>query len=388
MFCVLPVFLTGALAVQIRADLGFGPQEIGLVLACFFFSTGLTSAPLGRLVERLGPVRGALAATLLGVASLLGVAVSSEWPHLLLALIVGGLANATSQPSANLYLMRGVRSGRRGLAFGLKQAAIPAATLTAGAAVPTFGILIGWRWAFVVAAIVAVLTVLTLRRHDPSRSASTMRDRTVAMVGAMGSGAGSRTRTRGLVILALAGGVGSAAAVPLGTFLVLSGVSFGFPEGLTGLLLAVAGAVGLVARVFFGWTADRRPQRDHFRFIAILLGFGSIGFGALASGLPVAFVLGAVVGFGAGWGWTGLFHFAVLHHFQQSPAAATGFIQSGLSIGAGLGPLMFGLLAERASYHVAWVAAGLLALTAAGIVLVGQHYLSGQSHETTTGRPA
>ncbi len=54
--CVLPVFLTGALTVQISAELGFDPAGLGLVVALYFGTSALLSLPLGRLVERWGGV--------------------------------------------------------------------------------------------------------------------------------------------------------------------------------------------------------------------------------------------------------------------------------------------------------------------------------------------
>ena len=51
---VLPVFLTGALAVQLSADLGFDPAGLGLVVALYFGVSALVSLPVGLVVERVG----------------------------------------------------------------------------------------------------------------------------------------------------------------------------------------------------------------------------------------------------------------------------------------------------------------------------------------------
>src|SRR5690242_21933186 len=65
---VLPVFLTGALAVQISGELGFDPAGLGLVVALYFGVSALCSLPVGWLVERLG-------ARLMSQVAVLGVAV-------------------------------------------------------------------------------------------------------------------------------------------------------------------------------------------------------------------------------------------------------------------------------------------------------------------------
>ena len=47
---ILPPFLTGGLAVQIRAELGFGAGALGLLVAVFFAASALFSVVSGRVV--------------------------------------------------------------------------------------------------------------------------------------------------------------------------------------------------------------------------------------------------------------------------------------------------------------------------------------------------
>lgn len=63
-------------------------------------------------------------------------------------------------------------------------------------------------------------------------------------------------------------------------------------------------------------------------------------------------------------------HYATLRTNAQTPAAATGILQRGLSAGACLGPLVFGLAVETHSYALAWWLAALFAAMAAGTVLL------------------
>jgi len=75
---------------------------------------------------------------------------------------VGGLARGAGQPASNALIATAVAPGRRGLAYGAKQAAIPAGVLLGGLAVPVFGVTVGWRWAYVAAAVVAVVVAVVL----------------------------------------------------------------------------------------------------------------------------------------------------------------------------------------------------------------------------------
>src|SRR5687767_8131172 len=157
---VLPVFLTGALAVQISAELGFDPAGLGLVVALYFGVSALCSLPVGRLVERWGGAATSRIAVL-GVAVVMLVLAwfANSYVSLLVILICGAWCNVMGQLASNLTLARSVPAHRLGLSFGVKQAAIPMATLLAGAAVPAVALTIGWRWAYVIAAGLALLAL-------------------------------------------------------------------------------------------------------------------------------------------------------------------------------------------------------------------------------------
>jgi MFS family permease len=119
---VLPGFLTGGLAVQIRGELGFGEGALGFAVAVFFAASALASVVSGRVVERLGPLLGMRLAAAASAASLLAVSVlASSWWRLCACLVLGGLGNAISHPATHLLLAREVPQNRQGLAFGVKQ---------------------------------------------------------------------------------------------------------------------------------------------------------------------------------------------------------------------------------------------------------------------------
>lgn len=361
---MLPTFLTGGLSIRIREDIGFNTGALGLAIALFFAASALASTPLGRLVERLGPLWGMRAAALGSALSLLSIAVFARaWWHLAVFLMIGGLANAASHPATHLLLARGVSAHRQGLAFGIKQSAIPAATLFAGLAVPLFGTTVGWRWAFVTGALGALYIAWKVPPISPNNEPSAA------------SNSGARIRSRVLLILALAFGFGIAAAVSLGAFVVESAVVAGMRVETAGLLLALGSAIGLSVRVWLGWNADRRPG-EPLLLVAVMLGAGAVGFFLISSGAVLLVVLGTLLAFGAGWGWTGLFNFAVVKTNPGAPAAATGVTQTGAFTGAALGPLVFGILVERASYDTAWIASGVVALCAAAAVFVGLKLLT------------
>jgi MFS family permease len=358
---VLPPFLVGALAVQLRADLGIGLGALGLATAALFAVSGSLSRPFGALVQRVGSARGMAVAALLSGASLAGVGLAGSYAALLAALVVGGVGNALAQPAANMRISELAPGRRLGLAFGIKQSSIPAATLLGGLAVPGIALLIGWRWAPGIAALLAMGVAAWASRASP--------------VGARGDGTEEPDRglpRGGLLVLTVGGGLGAAAATSLGVFLVDSGVAAGLSHAHAGLLFAAASLLGLGGRIGVGWLADRRPRQSHYLVIANLLSCGAVGYGLLALGAPSAFVLGALLSYGAGWTWTGLFHFAIVKDNRLAAASATGFVQTGLSLGAAIGPLAFGAVAELSSYQTAWLATAALSLAGALAIRAGR----------------
>ena len=364
---MLPVFLTGGLAVQVRGDLGFGTDALGLVVAAFFASSALASVLFGRVVERIGARTGMRLAAVGSAAVLLGVAFfARSWAGLLVCLMLGGLVNAVSHPATHLFLAREVPSGRQGLSFGVKQSAIPVATLLAGLSVPAVGLTVGWRWAYVGAAALALAVAFLVRYARPMPLVADPGGRKEAPANA---------RTASLVLLALGVGLGSTAATPLGAFVVESAVRSGVHAGSAGLLLALGSASSIAVRVTFGNLADHMDG-GRLRIVAGMLAVGVVGFVVLAAGATgVLLVAGVILAFGAGWGWPGLFNFAIVHTNPAAPATATGITQTGAAGGAALGPLLFGLVAETAGYQSAWLLCGAIALLAVVTLLPGRAML-------------
>jgi MFS family permease len=361
---VLPAFLTGGLAVQVRGELGFGAAALGLAVAAFFAFSALASAVMGRVVERIGPHPGMRLAAVGSAASLLGVAfLARSWTGLVACLVLGGLANAVSHPATHLSLAREVPAGRQGLSFGIKQSAIPAATLLAGLAVPAIALTFGWRWAFAGGAALALAVAFLVPAGAPK-----------SVVRRPEKAREKDARTAPLFLLALGIGLGSTAATPLGTFLVESSVAAGLRVETAGLLLASGSAVNIVVRVAFGRLADGM-RGGRLLLVAAMLAAGVAGFGMLATGEVALILPGALLAFAAGWGWPGLFNFAVVKTNPGAPAAATGITQTGASGGAAVGPLVFGLVAEATSYEVAWLVSGTFALSALTAILVGRRML-------------
>lgn len=371
-----PAFVTGALAVQIRGDIGFSVAGLGLAVGAFFVASAAGSGVLGHFVERFGWRRGMQIAVVASTCSLLGIASAWSWLSLVGFMAVGGLGNAVGQPAANLLLADLLPHRRHGLAFGIKQAAIPMATLLGGLAVPALALTIGWRWAYALLAAAAGAALLTIPARC-SRAATPSPNRALRQRGGAGKALPLPTLVP-LVVVSIAGGLAATVGNSLGAFVVSSAVDSGVAEAAAGLLLALGSVVGLAMRVLLGWLADRSDFRP-LRVMAAMLIVGGLGFLFLTVDTLPALAVGTILGFGAGWAWPGLFNLAIIRSHREAPARATGITQTGVYVGAAGGPVLFGAVVERMGYDIAWATIAVVALLSAGLALLGGRALVGSS---------
>lgn len=369
---VLPLFLTGAMAVQMSRDLGFGPAQLGALSGAYAGSALVASAPLGGRVGTIGVRRSARIAAAVAAVSLLGGAVSPTVWWLALSMLVGGLANAIGQPAGNAMIAQHVPAARFGLGYAIKQSGIPLATLLAGLAVPSVALTIGWRAAFLIAcALAAGAAVLP----PPDRNVESRRV----------EGPVPR-RLRG-PLWALAAGLMLAviAAPSIGAFGAIGGVAIGMSEASAGLLVAAGGLLGMTIRIVAGLWADRAGS-GALKAVAALMLVGAVGWMLMASAFSTTaialYVVGLLVANAFGWGWPGLLHLAVARMFPAATAAASGVTQTGVSAGLMVGPLVIGLTIERLGWPAAWsLAAACAAAASLAVFLIRRAILTRSQHD-------
>lgn len=346
---VLPVFLTGGMAVQISQEFGVRAATIGALASLFALSSSLGSAPLGRQVRRLGVRHSMWAATAASTGALILASTAASVPPLAAAMLLAGLGNAIGQPAGNALVAAWIRPARYGLGFGIKQSGIPLATTIAGFSVPLIALTIGWRFAYLLAAAAAVIAVLLVpadRPATPGRSEQTIPPELVAPLWLLVAGAAAAVM----------------AATTIGALGTAGGVEVGLSEAAAGYLVAAGGLAGLALRLTAGAFADKRTF-DPLLAVSAMCVVGALGWVLMASQVQVLFIVGLVVANAFGWGWPGLQNLAIARRFPSATAAASGVTQTGVAIGLLSGPLLLGLLAIR-SWQATW-------FVAAGCALIG-----------------
>jgi len=359
---VLPILLTGALAVQIRRTFALDPAHLGFVISAGFAASAVSAMTSGRLSDRRGSRWPVSMGVLLNACALVAIGtIVRSWVGLGVALAAAGVGNGVIQPATNRLIARRVRQGRQGWSYGVKQAAIPIATLSGGLAVPIVALTLGWQWAFIGCGL-AALVVLALLPGDGAPAGPARVD-------------GGRLLAGPLLVLMVASGLGAAAANGMGAFMAVAAVGDGISQAGAGLLIALGAVVSLVARLLVGWHADR-TDRDGFGVVAAMLAAGAVGYGLLATGWIPLVLAGTVLAFGAGWGWAGLLNYSIVRSYPHAPAAATGMTQGAAYLGGVVGPTAFGLAGTHLSLAVAWWGAGIAVLIAALCTLLGRSLMA------------
>ncbi len=340
---ILPVFLVGAATDAIRADLGVDEAAVGAAVTLLFVSAAVLATPAGHLAERIGAGAALrLGVTLAMLATAVTGVVAQSWWQLAVPLLPVGLAIGFVDTGAARAFTDGIPRQVHGLAFGIKEAAVPSASLLAGLALPTLAAWWGWRAMFVAAVPLGMVVLLLLPagRRDQARPSPVP-----ATTGAM---------TTRLAQLAAGVGLGSGSATAAATFLVPATTARGLSASVAGLVLVAASVTSIGARVATGWWADRGGAVPS-RTIAAMLTVGASGSAVLALDGPVGVgLVASLLVLGGGWGWTGLAFLAGVRARPDAPAAAAGIVLTGLAAGGAVGPVAFGTLVTRASYTTAW----------------------------------
>lgn len=358
---VMPGFTVGALAQAIEADLHISRSALGLAMSAFYAATALGSPITKRLAARL-PVPAVLAvAALVASAVMLVISRASGFATLTTVLVVGGLSNGLVQPAAARLIAARAPAHRRSLAAGLVGAALGAATLVPGLLVALVLQPYGWRAAMLIAGLVALIPVaLALLTRVPERPSPARPEE-----------AGDPRRVgRVLVLWALAAALSATGNNAVASYFVALGTQSGLATEVTGNLLSLSALIAIAVRLAAGALTDRAPGRNPAVITAMML-IGALGLALIAIGTPVTFLLGAVLAFSAGWGWTGLLLATTLRLVPGRAENAGHTVQVGIYAGATVAPFAFGALSSALSFAAAALIAAVAACAGTASITAG-----------------
>jgi MFS family permease len=368
---VLPA-LGSTLLVQVVCSVGAGAtpllgpfltQRWGVPTESIGYVTAMQSAGIcwylaggSPMLAHFGPVR----SLQIGLAALaLGLLLMSQpaLPVAMAGALLIGLGLAPNTPAGSQILMRAAPPAHRGLIFSIKQAGVPGGGALAGVVVAPLLLWLGFPgaiWLLAALMIATALSVQVVRRMLDADDRARQPDWPRMFVS-------PRSFTRAVRILKDSPNLGMLTAIGV-SYSILQACVTGFTatymvvrhgHGLAaaGLLMATLLAASAVARIAFGWLADRMgPRRGSLLLALLALGSSAaILLMVLAAGTGSWVVYGCMVLVGATtMGWNGI-HMAELA--RMAPVGRVSEVTSAASlfgfVGSVCGPLVFALAVGR-----------------------------------------
>ncbi len=352
-------------------EFGLSYSELGLLMSVFFVVSGLGQAGAGFVVDRFGARRVLFAAQALFIAACLLASVVQGYAGLLAVAVLAGLGNAPFHPVDFTILNQRVSAPRLGHAFSMHGLTGNLGWAVAPVFLVGLGQVLGWRGAYVAAALLyaGILLLLVLQRDK-------LRTEVVVRPPQQASGGDLAFLKLPVVWWCFAFFMLSTMTLALvqnyavSLLQALHGVSL---EAATLTLTAymLCAAVGIFVG---GFVAARRPDSD--RVVALCMGGGALlmalcGSGWLGAGGTMAVL--AATGFAIGIGGPS----RDMMVKKATPRGATGrvygTVYSGFDVGFAVSPLFFGALMDGGRYSATFfVAAAILLLSVVAAVGVGR----------------
>lgn len=336
--------------------------EVALAITIYMIPFALVQFFSGAIAQRLGARRTVYVGYLVFIAASVGCAMAPSFPLFLLARLVQGTGGAFLFPILMALVGEVVKPERLGRAIGIF-GVTQTLGLTLGPLVAGLSeVHLGWRWFFVILGLMAVLPLLDFARvfaHHPETGGSG---------GGILALTGRVIRERRVVLLSLAGAGLFFAMVGTYTYLAtwLKDAQ-GLAEDRIGLVLALAGAIGIPASALAGSWVDRVGR--YAVGIAGMIGFAAaiVAFGTVPYSFAAFSVLSLALGWFAATAWTALNTLAVevMPAFRKPVASVYNAFRF---LGYSLAPPVMGLAYGERNF--AAVCAGCAVAVAASAVFV------------------
>jgi MFS family permease len=346
-------------APRVAGDLGVAPESLGLFMLVAGVTAVVASPFLGTLIHRFGAFRlnqfGVIAVALAMLAGATG------WvPMLLVCAMLLGLGMTTAMPTAAQLLARVTPPHRLSVVLSIRQAGVPIGYALTGLVVPALLLVIDWR---LVLALIALALLASALLEAPLRSRI---EGGPPMAARAGGGAASLPAlmrsvlaNRRLLAISLCSMSYSFAQSALMVYLVsYLNLELGYSLASAGAVMSLSLSVALVARLVWGWVADR---------VGTFIVLGGLGLAsAVLSGIaacfspawPVWLVCTVAAGLGATMtAWNGVYAGGVV---RLSPAGEAGAIMGasnvfgyvGMLLGPSLGALAISLTGTYAAAYI------------------------------------
>ncbi|MFT7573469.1 MAG: MFS family permease [Paracoccaceae bacterium] len=361
------------LAPPIAAETGMSASLVGVYTAFLYGGSMISSLAGGGFLLRYGALRVSQTCLLVVAIGLL-INMPGYIYLFVLGAIVTGLGGGPSTPASSQILARYTKPSTAPFIFSIKQTGVPVGGVIAGALLPVFVDLFGWRGALACAASMALVFALILQPFRAEFDSDRQPERSLkltdlrATLGAVLRDA--RVRELALGLFAFTG-----LQLAFASFFV-SFLSLGMGWTLTdaGIAYSIAMGAGIAGRLIWGWVGSRYVSPV---LLLAVLGL-AMGVACMAIGLvdesweqPAVWVVAFCYGI-TGIGYQGVLLAEIA---RVAPPGMAGVVTGGAVFFAYAGmitfPGSFGLiLALTDSYQTAFVILGAIPIIVGAMLFI------------------
>ena len=364
---MVPGPIIGILSRFFIDDLGLSRTEMGAVATGHAFVIMAASLPLGYLADRIS---GRWMLVLMLSFVFLGLmSMSFSWSLWSLFVFAGiaGLPSGGGNSATNNIIVENVPPGSRGWITGIKQSGVQMGVFLAGALLPAMAEALGWRTALALWSLMALVGIAFTLAVVPVPP-----DRSVGRPTREGGGPIPRG-VRWVSAYGVTMGIGMGAFF---AFLPLYAQErVGVSVGMAGMVVAVSGVSGVVARMIWGRIAERAGEPAKPLIGVGLLGIGSI---VLVWAAPLSALLiwigSALMGIGPGsWMSVGMFA-AISMAGPNRTGTGTAMVMLGFGLGLTIGPVIFGWAVDTTGHYDIPLAGVLLNFVTSVLLMIAWRY--------------
>jgi predicted MFS family arabinose efflux permease len=361
------VFAIAILASRLIDDLDLSRAQLGLIGSVNTAVGALTAPMTGRLTDRIGPRRSVVAVLVTSALCMAVMAGATNIWWLFVSAAIGGLPQGWGNPATNSLIATRVPPGSRGGLTGIKQSGVTLGVFLSGASLPALAALWGWRGAVLafagLFAVLAIAVQMTLGPDPGSHRTAAAADGTKVPTTALDPFVW-RLALYALLMGTAGGAVGR-------FFPLFAEESLDFSLATAGLLTALAGLMGMAARVMVGRWAERRIQPT--RLLSVLAMVGVLYCVLLAvvdeSTRALLYLSPPLNAIGIA-AWNAVAMLAIIMFYTTAQAGrASGIVMLGFLSGMSISAPVAGLVVDRTGdYWPVWTVSAALAAVAAGLM--------------------
>jgi MFS family permease len=356
------IFVLPMLFPYLKDRLGVGYIELGFALTTFAVVSGLTQAPIGYLVDRIGARKILILGVTLGGCAFIALGLLLSYPALIVCAALLGLANSVYHPADYAILAAHMDEAKMGRAFSIHTFAGFVGGAVAPPMMAALLVGIGGQGALIVAGAIGVAIALMLIVVG------------IPDAGAMASGDDAQApkvsmMTPAILMLTLFFTLLSLSQNGINSFGIVALMN-GYGASLSSANIALtaflaASAIGVLAG---GWLADR--TRHHSRVAAVCFTINTLIILAIAAfTLPTPALIIAMTTAGFLGGVITPSRDMLVREAAPPGAAgrAFGIVSTGFNFGGIISPILFGWFMDHALPH--WVFGASAAFMAATVLL-------------------